>query len=152
MDQASLIESYADPFLYRSSRLWPWCSISGLCFSEWYGSLTNGGNVPFHSLCADSKSLLFFFNPLRGGSIFFLLVFLFLALMSTVFYSSMDGFYRSSGGYQLLNQPDFILPYRRMIDGSRIKGSSWYGCRSARCPVCLYEPNKQAYGYTVNPS
>ena len=85
-------------------------------------------------------------NPLRGGSIFFLLVFLFLALMSTVFYSSMDGFYRSSGGYQLLNQPDFLLPYRRMIDGSRIKGSSWYGCRSARCPVCLYEPNKQAYG------
>lgn len=61
---------------------------------------------------------------------------------STVFYSSMDGFYRSSGGYQLLNQPYFILPYRRMIDGSRIKGSSWYGCRSARCPVCLYEPNK----------
>lgn len=62
MDQASLIESYADPFLYRSSRLWPWRSISGLCFSEWYGSLTNGGNVPFHSLCADSRSLLFIYQ------------------------------------------------------------------------------------------
>src|SRR6266498_5120805 len=73
-------------------------------------------------------SSFYFGNPLRGGSIFFLLVFLFLALMSTVFYSSVDGFYRSSGGYQLLNQPDFLLPYRRMIDGSRIKGSSWYGC------------------------
>ena len=64
--------------------------------------------VMYHSiLYALTRGLFFFRNPLRGGSIFFLLVFLFLALMSTVFYSSMDGFYRSSGGYQLLNQPDF---------------------------------------------